>query len=516
MPDAGFLKRLTSGAWIPAALLVFFSYLFRVPRLINPCALHSDAAIVGLQARHILQGEWSPLLHGSTYQSSVDSLVAALWFAVLGAGPLQLILSTLTNHVILTLCAFDMLRRRLPPWSALVCSLPLVFTPSAVHTYVLSPPRQAALTLTFVALWLVDGAAGLRTERMRLALAGATAAFAVFADPFALLSLPLVVVFGWMTCHRPDARSLLRAGWFTGGVLAGFLPYLLLLRSPGHDSFYAGFSTSTLAHNADLLWHQCLPWLLGLKVYLVHPDRPRDPWVPGFPFRAIQIAGVALVSAAFGWSALLSLRLRVAPPTARLGLLGIAAVPASVLAFLFSKMVLDLFATRYLVDIILFAPFALAPPAARLGARKLALVTLPYLLTAAVGGWLAFGDEVAGPLPVRSPDGAAIDEMRLTDALVARGATVGIADYWTAYRFVFLASERVVLVPWHRHQDRYPAYRQRLLRAHRFAYVHDESRSWENFESSRRELEARAREVDRVDVGKLHAVIYEGSLPDGF
>src|SRR4051812_36120475 len=82
------------------------------PELINAHELHSDAAIVGLQARHLLHGEWSWFLWGSGYQTVVDSLVAALYFWLLGATPLALTLSTFIGHLLLVACAYFTLARR--------------------------------------------------------------------------------------------------------------------------------------------------------------------------------------------------------------------------------------------------------------------------------------------------------------------------------------------------------------------------------------------------------------------
>src|SRR4051794_36646496 len=94
----------TDAWWTAAAasLLVLASYLYRLPPLFNARSTNSDAAVVGLQAMHILRGEWSPLLWGSGYQTSADAFVAAGFFALLGATPLVLMLSSLTLHVLAT------------------------------------------------------------------------------------------------------------------------------------------------------------------------------------------------------------------------------------------------------------------------------------------------------------------------------------------------------------------------------------------------------------------------------
>ena len=67
-----------AGAWArlrptaPWLAVLVASILFRLPPLINAAGTNSDAAIVGVQAMHILRGEWSWFLLGSGYQTSVD------------------------------------------------------------------------------------------------------------------------------------------------------------------------------------------------------------------------------------------------------------------------------------------------------------------------------------------------------------------------------------------------------------------------------------------------------------
>ena len=85
---------------LPTLALLAASYAFRLPPLLNARSTNSDAAVVGLQAMHMLRGELSPFLWGSGYQTSADSLVAARFFAVLGPSPLVLMLSALTLHVV--------------------------------------------------------------------------------------------------------------------------------------------------------------------------------------------------------------------------------------------------------------------------------------------------------------------------------------------------------------------------------------------------------------------------------
>src|SRR4051794_16074854 len=93
-------KNLTAAARgaSPLAVLLVVATVHALPALLNPGELHSDAAVVGLQARHLLQGEWSWFLWGSGYQTSTDALVAAVLFRVLHPTPLALMLSAFLGH----------------------------------------------------------------------------------------------------------------------------------------------------------------------------------------------------------------------------------------------------------------------------------------------------------------------------------------------------------------------------------------------------------------------------------
>ena len=51
--------------------------------------MNSDAAVVGLQAMHILHGEWSWFLWGAGYQASFDAVLVAAAFAVTGPSALD-------------------------------------------------------------------------------------------------------------------------------------------------------------------------------------------------------------------------------------------------------------------------------------------------------------------------------------------------------------------------------------------------------------------------------------------
>jgi hypothetical protein len=487
MPTHTATRRTRIVSILPPAALLLASIAFRWPALINARTVDSDAAIVGLQAMHMLRGEWAFFLFGSGYQTSVDSFVAAAFFAVIGATPLALMLSTFVGHLAATGLAWGTLRRHLDPWIAALLTLPLVFTPSPLHTYILGPPRQAALTLVFLSVWTTDGAARSRAPRVRYFAGAALASLACFADPYALLFLPSLVLFSLLAVFdgldEPLRTSALahRAGVSMAGAATGFVPFLLLVSSAKAAHGETTFTAASIARNYRLLSEECLPWLLSTTAYTPIRELGYVAWHPGV-FRPVQVTGglVLILGMSFGF---LALRTSSVPwPVRRLGLFGFTLLPAAIGGFLVSVMVMDLFSTRYLAAIVLVSPFALAPAAYLLGHARFGAALAPYIASAAVAGWLGFGAEVAGPVPVHLPGSGSEDEARLGSALKEHGVTSAMADYWVSYRLTFLYREAIRVIPIHASEDRYSAYRDAFGHAGRVAYIFDPHRSRETFE----------------------------------
>ena len=112
----------------PLLVLLLLATAHALPALLNPAELHSDAAVVGLQARHFLHGEWSWFLWGSGYQTATDTFTAGVLFRVLGATPLALMLSAFLGHLLLLCFAFGTLRRHFEAWPTALLVAPLVVT----------------------------------------------------------------------------------------------------------------------------------------------------------------------------------------------------------------------------------------------------------------------------------------------------------------------------------------------------------------------------------------------------
>ncbi|HLL85481.1 MAG TPA: hypothetical protein VK420_22610 [Longimicrobium sp.] len=460
--------------WLLLLAVLVASVLFRLPALLNAAGVHSDAAIVGLQAMHLLKGEWSWFIWGAGYQGWFDAGVVALFFAVMGATPLALMLAPLSGHLLLTGFTFDVLRKRVGAGSAAILTLALAFAPHAINTVALYAPRQWCFTFVFAGIWLLDGARESRAPVLRCALGALMCGLSLYLD---LLSLQLMPALGVLALFctfdgGPPAREWGRraAGIAAGTAVALGVLWLSRL-SPVANATKAALGLEFIRRNFDLLWNTCLPWLLGYGVYVPGPNLYPDLWRPPTAFHAVQLLGALVLAAGILFGGLALFARSVPWPVRRLGVFGLLSTGAALGGFLLSSMPADMWSVRYLASIVWTAPLALAPLAFWLRARVLFVVLAPYLVTAAAGGWMSFGPYVNGPSPVRTARGIAEEEQSVGRLLRERGVRYGAAHYWLSYRLTFLWKEETVLVPWEPSEDRYAPYRRGFEQAPVVAYV---------------------------------------------
>ncbi len=518
--------------------LLFAAVLCRIPVLINAGGVHADAAIIGLQAQHILRGEWSWFIWGTNYQGSVDPLLVALGFAIGGATPLTLMLVPLVGHLLLLGFTFATLRRHLTLALACAATLPVVFTPQAINGVALYAPRQWAITLVIAAIWLLDGAGELRRALPRYALGAALGGFALYLDLFAAQFIPALGLFALACCYDSwPARSIVarRVGSCAAGLACSLvalaLSRLAVIASP--NSVKGGaLSVEQLRRNATLLWEQSLPWLLSYGIYIPGAQLYPARWQPPALFALIQVAGAALLIVGIAWGGIALIRghedwrpgayaarfiARRQPwPAYRLGAFGCLVAATSLVGFLASSSPVDMWAARYLAPIIWAAPFALVPAARSLGTRRFLPALAPYVVAAAVGGWLSFGTYVQGPLPVQDPRGAAMEEAQLGAALRSRGVAYAAAQYWLAYRLTFLWNEAPIVVPLDPHDDRYHPYRHAYAEAATIAYLFDTTDPRADAASCEASLRATGGRYERVTVANFTALVWSrgAGVPD--
>jgi hypothetical protein len=504
------------------AVIVAASYLFRLPPLLNARSTNSDAAIVGLQAMHILHGERSAFLWGSGYQTSADAWVAAVAFKVFGSTALVLMLSALTLHVAATFFVYGSLRRRFDALPSVLLVLPLVFSPSSVHSYALYPPRQLSLTLALAAFWAVHGARvrfdaqeGLgplsvatleRKGLLWLFFGGVLGTLAVAADPYTLLLVPIGGLLAALVA-RDDLRSWIRrfVTWAVGAGL-GIIPFLVLHRMKGSTDGQLGLTADGIGRRFDLLVGECLPWALSYKVYFARHVMDYQPWDAPVWFRVLGVTGALLLVAAVFY-AFIAVFVRSMPWRVRaVGFAAACTFPLALVAFLLSVMVMDHFSMRYLVVLTLMTPFVVSPAAYALGPKRFALAFAPHVAASAVAGWIGYGPFVHGFRPVRET-AELRDDYAAIGMLHGRGIKYAMADYWASYRLTFLSQESLVVVPKNPAEDRYWNYRRAFEAEHVWAYIFDPNRSREDLAEAEDEITKASASVEKVKVGELTILV---------
>jgi hypothetical protein len=344
-----------------------------------------------------------------------------------------------------------------------------VFAPQSINGVALYARGSGAITAPCWRVWLAARAGG-RSAPLGWRAAGFVAGFAVYLDLFTLQMMPAVGVFAlWCALavpRRAGGRALLI------GSAAGVAVVAWSRAQPVADAAKAGMTFDKIGANWTLMVDQCLPYLLGVEVFvqdpvtLGHPLRPM-PW----PVQVIQAAAACVFVAAVCWAVVAVVR-RIGPaPVRRLGALGLVGSAAATGGFLVSTMPADLLSARYLAPIVWLAPFTLAPAAYPLGVRWFAGLIAPLVVAIGIGGWYAFVPYVQDGVPVRDPRGVARDESVLADALRAEGIHHAAAQYWLAYRLTFLFDEDPVVVPTVDADDRYRPYRDGFAAAPVVAYV---------------------------------------------
>lgn len=413
---------------LSAAILVAADVLYRLPGLLHAHDVHSDAAVVALQAMHMLRGEFSRLLWGASYQGTLEPGITALFFAAGGPTPLMLALSALTGHLVVVLLGWRLLLRRLEPAKAFALSLVLVFTPQAINHMAWVPqPRIWCIALVFLAVFLIDLATPLA-----LAAGMFVGLVSLWADLFAMqLMIPVLVFACLCIASRRHALAL------AAGLAAGIAAVVFLRTGTRVFAGPGGMSLSNVPKNATLLIENCLPMILGLQVW--DPDR----WEPPALWRAWQWLGAGVFTLSVAAAAPLALaKSRIPWELRRLGLLGAGTALLALVAFLPSGSPQDIWAARYLVGIVFFAPFALAPLAHALTLRGLSVAVLvPYLTVQAVSGLRAWGPKRFALPP------APHEEDELAAFLRARNVRYAAAPYWLAYRLTFLFQENPIVTP---------------------------------------------------------------------
>ncbi|MCF8118557.1 MAG: glycosyltransferase family 39 protein [Desulfarculaceae bacterium] len=435
--------------------------------------LDSDIAVVGLMARHALQGEFTPLYWGNHYGGSLEPNIASAMFFLAGGTPRVLNatapLISLSYLPLLYLLGRELINRRAGLAAALLSALgPYMLV---AYSVVARGLHVEMLPLGALLLWLtvrlLKAGPMARGQAGALIAWGLVAGVGVWTNPLFIYFLPPTLLlllyraprlplswrfWGMALAALMGAAPLIYHNWLTAG---GTLHYMEVPRP--HSGFWA---------NLQFLFSEGLPAAVGASWF-------RKDWVlPGLGPALAAAAGLVALWAAIRWGVDLWRRI--------MRWEGAGGGETLLLTFLCIVYVFcavggaDSGSFRYLLALYLIWPLAVALAWEGLTQRGGAGAILGWTLLILVAGMNLYTALAFSPLyhPEQraTAQGMASEQEALTQAMARRGIRYAyVADYWLGMKNTFLAQEKVILLPFD--QERYPPYKRRLLRAPRYALV---------------------------------------------
>jgi hypothetical protein len=407
-----------------AGLAVRLAFLWR-----QAGELDADSATIGLMARHILAGRHYAFFWGQGYMGSVEAYVAALGFALLGAGDIALQLAPLALSAGFTVAAYVWARRLGGPPAALVTLALLAVGPPTLTLWQVTPRGGYAATLalgTVVMLIATDlGERGAGGAGRRWVALGLVAGLAFWTH---LLSGVYLLAAAAYLLLRDPRRLTGRGPWLALAAFAlGSLPLWLHNVANGFVTFtlLAPPRPLDLWANLSVALADSLPKLLGARA-LTHGEALLPVALVGV------VAGVPIAALAwFGGHLARALGAGRRPPDLLAGLLLLATAGAVLLSpygIVPSQ--------RYWLPIFSALPVLVGLWLARLP-RPITLVVPAALGAIHLASHLSF-------VPLSQPDHPAIAR-----ALVALGVRDAYADYWAAAPLTHYANGALTVADLH-------------------------------------------------------------------
>lgn len=481
--------------WGSLILIMIIALVARLLLLAsNSVSFHSDEAVVGLMARHILNGERPTFFYGQAYMGTLDAWWVAAGFRLLGESvqTIRIMQSLLYLMVVATsfYAAWVLSRRVLV---AFVCASTFALPPVMLALYTTATLGGYNETLILGHLTIAVGFSAAHAERtswLRWLALGffiglgwwANALIAVYAIPIVVYVLSRSV-----RGHIPRARLLLPIAFI--GLLMGSLPWWSYALQ--HDLTPIRFFLPDVLGERDVVGAviPSVPFverLLGLFVFgLPTVIGLRFPWSGDYYAPALGLAVLII-----HLLALYRIARNVASPGRDLRTSLLAPHIGWIMFSIIGVLCLLFLATRFSSDpsgryfLPLSFPFGLA-----LGALIASISRRLWAagLLIAVLGYYAAGQLSAAQIPpgittqfVAQTHLPNDDDQALIDWLAANDIRHGYTSYWISFRIAYLSGEQVQLsaalpdksdLSYTPAFERYPPYRAATDSANRIAYI---------------------------------------------
>lgn len=459
----------------PALVVLFVAgILLRAGFLVTP-HLDSDQAIFGLQAMHVLTGEYPAFSWGTAYIGTAPTFLTAVVFFLFGASRLTLdVVPTIETAFWLPLTY--LLGSRLAGerggtacmvLSALAPGYLVIHGAWARHGYMETVLLGTILFLLAERWWRERGGpmAG-RRQAFVLGFVAGLAWWTNFLSIYFLAPIGLVVLGGlW----RTTAGTFRSAAW---GFGAGSLPFWIVNLGAGFPSLamFGSGNAGHIRHNLLDFWFTGLPRLLALPV-----DEPGILKALGW---MIYLGFLALMALAVSQRPPENLHPRASKFLKRLVLASVIVFPVIYSASSFGSAILEFGTLRYLLPV-----FVLVYPLVALGfsgerwswAKRglmISLIAAALVSNAKEYAWAWGGEEYQ-----RQVEESAREE-RLFVELLARGLDrVRVMDYWQGPKLTFDSGERIIFAEMG--AGRYLAYSRVVAASARSAFLLESDNGFE-------------------------------------
>lgn len=414
---------------------------------------NSDEAIVGLMARHILQGERPIFFYGQAYMGSLDAWLNAAGFTLLGQSVATMRLVQTILWICLLVSVFFLTRRVFSSTSAAWISLLLFGLPTVNQVQYSTVTLGGYNEALILGVWCLYLAVGILTDdrlpqtRLRFAWLGLLAGLGLWAFGFSLvISLP-AVGFAWIALRQRAKKEkaiclglLILAGfvgaspWLWYAIQHGLGPLLTELSGSAVAVEHTGVLAKTFTHLVSLI-------LLGIPAGLGF----RPPW--SAEFILLPLLPVALII----WIVICIQAFRLTRQSRAVGLL--VSVPMTLfIFFVFTSFGVDP-SGRYFLPLGLILAVLAGGILADWRPAKIPwivpLMSVILLIYQGLGAQRAVTRSEFGLTTQFAPNTSySAEEMTdLISFLRANDLKTGYTDYWTSYPMAFLSDEELVYIP---------------------------------------------------------------------
>jgi 4-amino-4-deoxy-L-arabinose transferase-like glycosyltransferase len=448
---------------------------------------NSDEAIVGLMARHILQGRWPVFFYGQAYMGSLDATLVAGAFGafgtkVIGIRIVQCLLYLGTVATTMLLAQRYLGSKRAAVAAGLLMAIPTVNV--TLYSTVSLGGYGEALLLGNLLLLLTLHINDHPTNAWPYVAWGLLAGLGLWAFGLTLVyALPAGILLG-RRLWRDPSKLWSKALGLLGGMLIGAAPWIWSAALQGIGPLLSELGGSAIAVERD---SGALTGILGRLINLVVFGSTvavglRPPWA--ISWLALPLAPIAL---GFWMGVMLHARDGLRKPwkgrALRWLLVGVCAVLA--LSFILTPFGGDP-SGRYFLP--LAVPMALLGAdflerLYRLSGRRLVNILLSLVLLFNLWGTIQALLQSPTGLTTQFDPVAQIDhdyDAELIDFLEQKGEHSGYTNYWVSYPLAFLSSEELIFVPrlpyhpdfrYTERDDRYPPYDEIVEASLQVAYI---------------------------------------------